>query len=125
MPADNSVGLVWVTPPDALQEAIKRYGDKVLYAVGAVAGRLATIMQNDARAKALWEDRTGNARSGIFGTSEVDYANHIVTIFLSHGPAIDYGVFLELAKAGRYAIIMPTMEQHLPELRDMLQQIFD
>lgn len=106
----------WVRPPADLARAVELYGDRVLVAIQAVAGRIATIMQNDAQASAPWTDRTGNARTGLFGTAERDVARKLVTIYLSHGPDIDYGIWLELANGGRYQIIMPTIERHLPEL---------
>lgn len=106
----------WVRPPDELARAIELYGDRVLVAVQAVAQRLATLMQNDARSSAPWTDRTGNARTGLFGTAERDAAQKMVVIYLSHGPVIDYGVYLELAHGGTYQVILPTIERHLPEL---------
>jgi hypothetical protein len=81
-------------------------------------------MQNDAKANATWTDRTGNARTGLFGTSEADFATKVVTIYLSHGAVIDYGVWLELAHSGSYAVIMRTMEAHYQPLMDMLRDIF-
>ncbi len=114
----------WVRPPEQLARAIEQYGERAIVAVTAVAGRIATIMQNDARAGAPWTDRTGNARTGLFGTAERDMAERMVVIYLSHGVDIDYGKWLELANAGRYAVIMPTLEAHLPELRAELDAIF-
>lgn len=114
----------WVSPPDELARAIEQYGDRVLVAVTAVAGRLATVMQNDARANAPWTDRTGNARTGLFGTAERDAARKLVVIYLSHGADIDYGKWLELAHGGKYAVIMPTIEAHLPDVYADLQAIF-
>lgn len=116
--------LVWRTPPDALARAIERYGERVLIAVAAVAQRLATILEGAAKQNATWTDRTGNARSGLFGTSEADLARHMVVIYLSHGPVIDYGVYLELAHGGRYGVVMRTIESHLPQLHAMLNDIF-
>lgn len=124
MPPRTNAGIRWVRPPDQLAAAIERYGDRVLTAVQAVAQYIATEMQGSARHNAPWTDRTGNARSGLFGTSESDVAKHLVVIYLSHGPVIDYGVFLELANGGRYQIIMPTIEMYLPEVHRMLQGIF-
>lgn len=117
-------GVRWIRPPDELARAIERYGDKVLVAVQAVAGRIATQMESSAKAGAPWTDRTGNARSGLFGTAERDLARKIVVIYLSHGPDIDYGVWLELSRGGRHAIIMRVMEAHLPAIRSELQAIF-
>lgn len=122
MPAP--AGIRWTVPPRALARAIEQYGDKVMVAVAAVAGRIATLMQNRARANAPWTDRTGNARGGLFGTSERDAARHLVTIYLSHSPILDYGVYLETANGGKNAIIGKTVEAHLPELHKMLQDIF-
>ena len=74
-----------------------------------------------AKQNAPWTDRTGNARSGIFGTAERDVAQRIVTIYLSHGATLDYGQYLELSNGGRYAVIMRTIEGHLPALNAMLR----
>jgi len=117
-------GIRWIRPPEALARAIEQYGDKVLVAVQAVAGMIATRMEGDARASAPWTDRTGNARSGLFGTAERDGARKLVVIYLSHGPDIDYGIWLELAHGGNFQVIMPTVERHLPEIHAELQRIF-
>ncbi len=123
MPASKA-GVRWETPPSALAQAVERYGDRVLTAVSAVAQRVATEMQNEAKASATWTDRTGNARTGLFDTSEADFARKVVTIYLSQGTAIDYGIWLELANSGRYAVVMRTMEAHYQDLMDMLKEIF-
>lgn len=123
MPAQQA-GIRWSTPPSELATAVERYGDRVLQAVAAVTQRVATEMQNQAKADAPWTDRTGNARTGIFGTSEADFAAHVVTIFLSHGATIDYGIWLELANSGKYAVIMRTMEAHYEPLMQLLREIF-
>ena len=117
-------GIRWTTPPSELATAVERYGDRVLVAVAAVAQRVATEMQNQAKADAPWTDRTGNARTGIFGTSEADFAARVVTIYLSHGATIDYGIWLELAHSGTYGVIMRTMESHYDSLMDLLREVF-
>ena len=123
MPASKP-GVRWETPPSALAQAVERYGDRVLTAVAAVAQYAATQMQNDAKANAPWTDRTANARTGLFGTSEADFARHVVTIYLSHGATIDYGLWLEIANSGTYAVIMRTMETHYQDVMDMLREVF-
>lgn len=117
-------GVRWVRPPDHLARAVALYGERVLQAVGMVAERIATVMQNDARQSAPWTDRTGNARSGLFGAAERDVAQKMVVIYLSHGPDIDYGKWLELAHGGRYAILLKTLEKHLPQIKAELDAIF-
>ena len=122
--AQAKAGIRWTTPPSELATAVERYGDRVLTAVAAVAQYVATQMQNQAKADAPWTDRTGNARTGIFGTSEADFGARVVTIYLSHGATIDYGLWLELANSGRYGVIMRTMESHYEPLMQMLREIF-
>lgn len=117
-------GIHWITPPSALADAIERYGDKVILAVTAIAGRIASIIEADAKATAPWTDRTGNARSGLFATAERDAAQKMVVIYLSHGPDIEYGKWLELSHGGSFAIVMPVIERHLPELKAELDAIF-
>ena len=129
--AASKGGIRWQRPPSELAAAVERYGDRVLTTVAAIAQYVATQMQNDAKAQASWTDRTGNARTGLFGTSEADFASKVVTIYLSHGATINYGVFLELRGgsdgspgSGRYAIIMRTMQNHYEPLMQMLREAF-
>ena len=117
-------GIRWERPPSELAAAIERYGDRVLTTVAAIAQYTATAMQNDAKANATWTDRTGNARTGLFGTSEADFAEHVVTIYLSHGAVIDYGVYLELSNSGKWGVIMRTMQNHYEPLMQMLREAF-
>ena len=124
-------GIRWERPPSELAKAVERYGDRVLKTVAAIAQYSATEMQNDAKAQASWTDRTGNARTGLFGTSEADFAAKVVTIYLSHAAVIDYGVYLELGGgsdgspgSGKYAIIMKTMQNHYEPLMQMLREAF-
>lgn len=117
-------GIRWSTPPSELATAVERYGDRVLTAVAAVAQYVATQMQNQAKADAPWTDRTGNARTGLFGTSEADFGAKVVTIYLSHGATISYGVWLELAASGKWGVIMRTMESHYEPLMQMLREAF-
>lgn len=122
--ARGKAGIRWSTPPSVLADALEQYGNRVLTTVAGIAQYTATAMQNDAKANAPWTDRTGNARTGLFGTSEADFAKKVVTIYLSHGAIVSHGVFLELAHNGRYAIIMRTMQAHYEPLMQMLREAF-
>jgi hypothetical protein len=122
--AQAKAGIRWSTPPSVLADALDKYGDRVLQTVAAIAQYVATEMQNDAKANAPWTDRTGNARTGLFGTSEADFAAKVVTIYLSHGAVIDYGLWLELVGSGKNAIIVKTMAAHYEPLMQMLREAF-
>lgn len=117
-------GIYWVKPPEAeLLPNLDAYGRRVMVAVRAVADYIAQKTQTEMRQRAPWEDRSGNARGGLF--SAVEAATDLVTIYLSHGHTVYYGVFLELAHGKKYAIVMPTIEANLPVIEGMIKRIFD
>lgn len=63
-------------------------------------------VQSYARTHAPWTDRTGNARQGLFAKYSKEEDSHVIT--LSH--SVPYGIWLEVRWAGRYAVIMPTIQ---------------
>lgn len=131
MPANKS-RVVWLKPPSGMAEALDKYGVKVFDAILATAEFFATKIQNEARREAKWQDRTGNARSGLFavaakkergaGGQFLKLAERSVEIYLSHGLTVEYGQWLELKP--KYAVIWPTIEKNLPELKRLLDGIF-
>jgi hypothetical protein len=58
-----------------------------------------------AKAEAPWQNRTGAARAGLHGSSSAQGMS--LEVVQAHG--VDYGVWLELANQGRYAIIPTAM----------------
>lgn len=139
-------GFKWVVSPDVIIKGIEDYGEKALVAVQAAATYWGQMNQDEARQDAVWEDRTGNARGGLFFavdgfglsplTGEVtpeakremsDVAvesGNANTLIITLGHTVFYGKFLELSNGGRYAVIMSTLEKNLPALERMLQDIF-
>ena len=140
-------GFYWVISPEKeLIPNIREYGNRMLVAVQAVANYWGQSVQDEARVNAPWEDRTSNARGGIFFavdgfglspiTGEVtpesksemsDVAiesgdNNTLIITLGH--TVFYGKYLETANGETYAIIMSTLESNLPNLERMLQDTF-
>lgn len=143
----NSGDFKWViSPSKQLVPNIKDYGRKVLVAVQAVANYWGQMIQDAARQEAAWEDRTGNARSGLFfavdgfgldpiiGTVTAEAQSEKTdttiesgdndTLIITLGHTVFYGKFLELSNGGRYAIIMSTIEENLSSLQQMLQETF-
>jgi hypothetical protein len=135
----------WVTPPSTLGRRIETYGDRVLNAVHAVAVYVGQAMQNAGRAAAPWTDRTGNARSGLFYavdgfglrpvvgrvkiTAPEDVSKTVTVsgdqdhLVIAFGHTVYYGKFLELSNGGRYAVVMSTLEAHVPMLERMLKAL--
>lgn len=73
-----------------------------------------TTVRDTAAFNAPWEDRTGDARDGLEATSET--AGGLVSLFLFH--TVEYGLWLEVIQNGRFATIMPTLEQSAPAIFD-------
>lgn len=140
-------GFEWIIPPEReLIPNIEAYGKRVLVAVQAVANYWGQGSQDAARAKAPWEDRTGNARGGLFfavdgfdlgtitGTVTPEARSEMSDVAVEEGSAdvliitlahtVFYGKFLELDHGGRYAVIMSTIEENLPRLNRMVQELF-
>lgn len=83
---------------------------------------IAESMQEYARTNASWEDRSGEARSGL--TAEVvDEGLFQNSIVLYH--TVDYGIWLEIRWNGQYAIIIPTIEHYGPIVMASLATLFD
>lgn len=124
----------WVKSPVRIEDNLGGYSRKLQAAINALADFIAAKMQTEARENAPWEDRTGNARTGLFGVAKpidrdergrfLKVASAGVKIYLSHGHTVEYGKWLELAHGGKYAIIMKTIEANLPEIRRLLNNLF-
>ena len=140
-------GFHWVISPEKeLIPNIKAYGEKALVAVQAVATYWGQQIQDEARKEATWEDRTGNARGGLFfavdgfgfspitgtvtpeATSEMSdvavESGDKDTLIVTLGHTVYYGKFLELSNGDTYAIVMSTMERNFQSLERMLQDTF-
>ena len=103
------------------EQGFERYMKRVHFAIQQVATYWAVVFESYAKEKAPWTDRTSNARQSLHAWTE-DLSQDVVRLWLSHG--MDYGLYLETKYAGQYAIIWPTIEQHLEAIRQMLQEIF-
>jgi hypothetical protein len=75
-----------------------------------------------AKQNAPWRDRTGAARSGLRTVTEWEpRKRHAIVLFHS----VLYGIWLEVRFAGRYAIILPTLQVQGPEVMRLLNRLFD
>lgn len=107
---------VWVdslTPRLILAEKVAKR------AIIATAERYAGIAESEAKANAPWTDRTGNARNGI-GSAVYEEGDQIVLALYHQVP---YGIYLEVKSSGKYAVIMPTINDIGPRLMKTLNQI--
>jgi hypothetical protein len=104
----SDVTIQWVVPPSVLGRNVGDYAQRLLSAVFDLAQYFAGKIESFAKQHAPWTDRTGNARQGL--TARAFRTATAVTIVLWHSMA--YGIWLEVKNAGRFAAILPSLEQH-------------
>lgn len=80
------------------------------------------IMEAYAKTHAPWTDRTGHARQSLHGGVE-RRADDTLVLYLSHG--MEYGIWLELANGGNYAILGPTVDAHLQRIRETVKYYWE
>lgn len=110
----------WGGTDRAVMARMNAYETQVYETLGNLAEAFAPMIETAAKDGAPWTDQTGNARQTLrcrwrfMDKSKVE-------IVLSHG--MGYGIFLELANQGVYAIILPTLEWWAPQLMESLRRV--
>lgn len=92
---------------------------KVKSAIGLYASTAALKLEGEAKSKAPWIDRTTNARNSIRG--DFGWQGEKAVIKLSGN--MDYSVYLELAMAKRYSILVPTIQGNAPSIMSGYQRL--
>lgn len=100
---------------------LRDWGQRRRAAVVALAQNWAGTLEGRAKEKGSWQDRTGLARGGLRG--EVIVGRNEVKIALAH--SVEYGVFLELARDGRYAILKPTLDAAVPQIYATYKRLWE
>jgi hypothetical protein len=108
---DWGVDTLW----DGLDNFTERTKKELEKKVRDFAPRLAEYAQ----ANAPWEDRTGDARSGLQSQPLITDTSFGISLFHT----MDYGIWLEIRWGGLYAIILPTIEVLGPELMNDISDI--
>lgn len=105
-------GLTWQTPPQrAFAELAGNYRQTIERGIYAICQSRAPEIEQWMKDNAPWTDRTGNARQALY--TEVNWmVGEMIELIMAHG--MDYGIYLELRNAGRYAIIAPTLDRFGP-----------
>ena len=93
---------------------------RVNRAVKAVVGYTAVEGVRYMKDHAPWTDRTTNARNGLHTIPKSEGGRHEITF--SH--TVPYGIWLEIANSGRYAIIMPSVHHEGDLLMHRLTGLF-
>lgn len=104
----------WGGTDRRMKQRIGQYGQAVKQASFNLGQHWAAVLEAYSKAQAPWTDRTAAARQSLWGRSFLVQNGDVVVIVLSHG--VNYGVFLELANAGKFSVIAPTLETHYGQL---------
>jgi|SRR6478736_3074047 len=102
-------GFVW-TGLDGVFGMPSKLADNLTEELKANMERIREMVEEDAKANAPWEDRSHDARNGLKAALVINDREGTYTIFLGHSVA--YGVFLEYANGGNFAIIEPTLRKY-------------
>ena len=108
------MGVTWEVPPEqAFEELATEYASAIHRGVVAICQRWAPEIANWMKANAPWTDRTGNARQALY-TEVNEVVNSMVELIAGHG--VEYGLWLEVRWAGRFAIVNPALDFFAPKI---------
>lgn len=96
---------------DEVNRNLMAYFNRTIAGLDALSEHYAGLMEAHAKANRPWEDRTGDARKGLFGSTL--HRDKKILSRVSH--SMEYGVYLELANQGKYAILEPTVKKYAPD----------
>lgn len=106
-----TASFIWHIPPEAAFPAMyDAYVRRLLKALEQLMQFYAAEIEAWMKTNAVWADRTGNARQGLH--AEVETMVDLIVLSFDHG--MTYGVFLEFANQGRFAIIGPALDHFTP-----------
>ncbi len=105
---------------EKVNKNIEAYVDRLIAASLALGQDWAGTLEAEMKKKAPWQDRTSNARQSLYGRAEM--GKDQITIRLGH--SVEYGVFLELARDGKYAILKPTADKNTKDIYDSYKRLW-
>lgn len=99
--------------------------DKAVFYLSKATALYSLKSEGYARTKAVWTDRSSNARGGLTGTYDVslgaDTSSYTINVFHK----MNYGIWLELRFNQKYAIIKKTVDAQGPKFFQMSNDIFN
>lgn len=115
-------GFQWINDPvTAFRGLVDRY------ILGIKKSALETLVSKQAemedwmKSTASWQDRTGNARTGL--RVEIQQTMDSFTVIFVH--SVYYGQYLEYDFGGKYAILNPAMQFWTPILMKEIQEVIN
>ena len=97
---------------DTVMKNLKEFAPRLKATLLLDAQNIATEMERWAKENAQWTDQTTHAR--LFLNSKVRWINtNTLMVSLSH--TVEYGIYLELANEGKYAILERAIQEFAPK----------
>lgn len=90
---------------------------RVQAGLNVVGQTVGAQMKSYAQANAPWKDRTGNARGGL--NYSVTWQGTTLDIAIFH--TVDYGIWLEIAHAQRFAILQDARNSQVETFKNMIK----
>lgn len=106
-------------PSQAFAPGIERYKAAMRQGMVNLLLYYAARIEADMKTNAPWDDQTSNARQTLAAFVH-EGTNQIVLVAKQQ---MTYGVYLELANGGRYAIVMPTLQAYYGDVWDSVQEL--
>jgi len=106
---------------DALDYNLKNFDERARRAIERSLEYQAKLSESWMRSNAPWTDQTTNARNGLFGMVHPLFESSWLLV-LSH--SVHYGIWLEVANSGRYAVVRPAWLRANREVMQRLSTIF-
>jgi len=108
----------WIRRPEIMARAFETFTEDAYEGAIDVADQVAEDAEKWMKANAPWQDRTFAARRTLFTQVVIDDQRRLVTIRFGHG--VPYGIFLELARGGKFGIISKAIDLFGPQfMRDV------
>jgi hypothetical protein len=104
---------VKVTGAEAVARNYRKYWQQYASTTRTVLSREAETVEARLKHEAPWQDRTGNARRGLHA-GVLEPAHGQFTLRAAHGDQVPYGIYLETAHQGRYAVLWPVLRTQWP-----------
>jgi len=104
-----------------LRNNIKTFGNRLNKNVSAVMDYNSGYATGWLKSKAPWHDDTGSARSGLVAIPFSAGSKHELLMAYS----VTYGIWLEVANSGQWAIITPGMRVIGAKIMNDMQHLID
>lgn len=105
-----------------LNRGMKSYEKKAMTAIHAYGRSSATTLQNDAKRRARWTNRTGQARRSIAGRYMSYGTLGVIRLegYAKNEYGREYFQYLEYAHKKKYSVLRPTVEKNLPRISKVM-----